>query len=121
VIDPGEEIYLKPNVLRALCTIEESLCVQRLYSPSQTIVVEKSLNPVRPEPVIFAALKVGLCDEFLLELFASKYDGGRVWSSIEIEVSSDTGNVTRLNHVFRDVYKISPLTRVPLGYFESPY
>jgi len=100
------------------------------YTPSKSIQILSSINPIHPTVIIKAPDIFSIvCNTFLLlDLTESIGSGGKQWEKIEIKVTSDSSNsfdsmnsIQNLQDFLDTSYTINPPTYISSKYFASNY
>ena len=100
------------------------------YTPSQTIQILSSSNPIYPTILIKAPdiFSIFCNNNLLLDLTESIGSGGKIWEKIEIKVTSDSSNsfnsmksLQNLQDFLDTSYTINPPTYISSNYFISNY
>ena len=124
LIEIGNRITIKNNVLRAKCPVlaSASECQLWLTASNEECVLTPPSDPVSPAVSISAPAVLSQCKSFVLDLTGSSGSGGRVWAQQLINVSSLSQSNTSLTFqseieaFFQEEYALSPPTALQAGY-----
>ena len=131
-----DEITLLDNKIKAQCidncqsknnSSSSSNYQHAYYTPSRSIQILSSTNPIYPTVIIKAPDIFSIvCNTFLLlDLTESIGSGGKNWEKIEIKVTSDSSNsfnsIQNLQDFLDTSYTINPPTYISSNYFASNY
>jgi hypothetical protein len=120
-LEPGHSISVNASNIRAMCVLDQASC--RTWKViACTIVVTAPSVVITPTVVISSPSVVGPCDTPLIDLLASSGSGGRMWKTIQVEVSSeDVDSALEIEAFFSAKYQPSPPTPIPQGLLKAGY
>ena len=130
-VQPGQSLALSTSAsLRAKCPAADGDCPSHASwaatSNATVISIAPPESPVRPTVVVIAPSRLGSCSNLLIDLTSSTGNGGRSWSSFEIEALKDplydtlgSTNRSALQRFFDESYQMFPPTAVPYTYLSS--
>jgi hypothetical protein len=84
--------------LRAACpsSTSSSVCKRWPLVAGTSVSILVPTSPVKPLVVLALPTSIGSCDSLMLDFGGSSGSGGRVWSSVNISVTSKAANVSSL-------------------------
>jgi len=114
-VRPGVVLLLKQGLIKASCTSSNGDCSNWPTALASSVVIQSPASPVVPIVAISAPSSLGPCDALTLDLSGSTGNGGRIWSSIRIVVSSNgpEENLVILQSFLDRTYVVNPPTSIP--------
>ena len=115
-LKPSDTMSVKGGMLRAACqagvncnnnivlksyqvdkkVVEKGSMKYMPLTSSLSVIVQGPTNPVAPLIVVIVPIRIGACNDIMIDLSASSGNGGRPWSSVVWTVLAQNGNTTAL-------------------------
>jgi hypothetical protein len=88
-LEPGSNITLKPNVVKAQCLLtDKSACGVWNFVAPRSVVAMSPSHPVTPAVSIVAPSRVARCQDVPFDLTGTTGSGGRPWASVAYAVET---------------------------------